>query len=607
MPDFIHQLPDHIANQIAAGEVIQRPASAVKELMENAVDAGATEIRLIVREAGKSLVQVIDNGRGMSETDARLCISRHATSKISSIEDLFRIRTMGFRGEALAAIAAVSQLELRTRQPDSELGTCLVVESSVVEKSEPCACPAGTSVAMKNLFFSVPARRHFLKENPYELRLVIGEFTRVALGFPQLFFSMESNGQEVFHLEKSSLKQRILQVLGSQFNAKLVTVKENTEYMNVFGMVGKPETARKKRDQYFFVNNRYIRSNYLHRGVMQAFEGMIPADSHPLYALYIEVDPAHLDINVHPTKQEIKFEDESLIYAFVKSAVKHALAQYSIMPPLDFGLDPEIQQLPAISQPFTEHQKAAAEESSIYKDFTQKHQAHLIAPTSNLKHWKDLYETGTASSEVGEPRMDPLFRDPSLPGPMQEGREPVQIHRHYIQSQISTGFILIDQQAAQERILYDRFSSTLVGRPAFCQQSLFPQTLHFQPGDAAELNEILPDLAMLGYQLEPFGNHDFILQGTPADISGDNAQSAIEQLLEQVREFSADLKLDRREKLVRAMARQQSFSALRPLTILEMQHIIDTLFACSNPRYAPGGNQTYISFRMEELSRLFGK
>ncbi|MDQ6761555.1 MAG: DNA mismatch repair endonuclease MutL, partial [Bacteroidota bacterium] len=336
MPDIITLLPENIANQIAAGEVIQRPASAVKELLENAVDAEATEIRLFINDAGKALIQVIDNGKGMSETDARMSFERHATSKIKNIDDLFHIKTMGFRGEALASIAGVAQVELKTKKTGESVGTCIEIENSVVISQEPVATNEGTNISMKNLFFNVPARRNFLKSNASELRHIIDEFIRVAMSFPAIFFSLTSNGQEVFHLEKGSLKQRIIQILGNNYNAKLVSVKEETDYLDIYGFVGKPETAKKTRgDQYFFVNNRFIKSPYLNHEVMNAFSDMIAKDSFPMYTLFIDLDPSKLDINVHPTKQEIKFEDEQIIYAFVQSAVKHALAQFSITPTLD--------------------------------------------------------------------------------------------------------------------------------------------------------------------------------------------------------------------------------------------------------------------------------
>ncbi|MEO8712020.1 MAG: DNA mismatch repair endonuclease MutL, partial [Parafilimonas sp.] len=329
--DIINLLPDNIANQIAAGEVIQRPASAVKEMLENAVDAGATSVQLHITDAGKTLIQVIDNGKGMSETDARMSFERHATSKIKNIDDLFHIRTMGFRGEALASIAAVAQVELKTKRAEDELGSFIEIDNSIVRKQEACACAVGTNISMKNLFFNVPARRNFLKSNSAEMRHIVDEFIHVALAFPNIFFSLTSNGQQVFYLEAGNHKQRFLQLLGNQYNTKLVSVKEVTDYLDINGFVGKPEAAKKTRgDQYFFVNNRFIKSAYLNHAVVSAFDALLPKDSFPVYALYIDLDPSQVDINVHPTKQEIKFEDEKIVYAFVQAAIKHALAQFSI-------------------------------------------------------------------------------------------------------------------------------------------------------------------------------------------------------------------------------------------------------------------------------------
>ncbi len=447
MPDIIQLLPDNIANQIAAGEVIQRPASAAKELLENAVDAGANVIQLIVNDAGKALIQVIDNGKGMSETDARMCFERHATSKINTIEDLFRIRTMGFRGEALASIAAVAQVELKSRKPDQEIGTYIEIENSLVKKQEPVATAAGTSISMKNVFFNVPARRNFLKSNAAEMRHVIDEFIRVAMAFPDIFFSLTSNGQEVFHLERGSLKQRIVQLLGSQYNAKLVPVQEQTDYLNITGFVGKPETSKKTRgDQYFFVNNRFIRSAYLNHAVMNAYQQMIPADSFPLYVLFIDLDPAQIDINVHPTKQEIKFEDEKIVYAFVQAAVKHALAQFSITPTLDFDLDPAIQQLDAVSKPFTDEKRQATAASTIYQTFTQKHQAHFVEPSqkSELRHWKDFYDPSVSSQsrdtlDVQQTTFN--VQHASLPLQVLEDSAVTQLMNTYIIAATNRGFI----------------------------------------------------------------------------------------------------------------------------------------------------------------------
>lgn len=654
MSDIIHLLPDNIANQIAAGEVIQRPASAVKELLENAVDAGASSIKLLIQDAGKALIQVIDNGKGMSETDARMCFERHATSKIHQIDDLFRIRTMGFRGEALASIAAVAQVELKTKRAEDTTGTCIEIENSVVRKQEPVAMNNGTSIAMKNLFFNIPARRNFLKSNAAEMRHIVDEFIRVALAFPEIFFSLSANGQEMFHLEKGTLKQRIVQVLGNQYNARLVTVQEKTDYMNIYGFVGKPETAKKTRgDQYFFVNNRFIRSPYLHHAVMSAYQEMIAPDSFPLYVLFIDLDPAQVDINVHPTKQEIKFEDEKIVYAFVQAAVKHALAQFSVTPTLEFDLDPNIQQLDAINKPFTDDKQEAATTSPLFKNFTQKHQAHFIQPTnkSELKHWKDFYEGGGQRPEAGGQQpavgddwpaansqqpaiqgekkftslLDQLRGDgPVEPSPaalhsplsahagqsrlelMVHDHAPLsQLHNVYIVVPTNRGFILVHQQLAHERILYERFVSAASDKAMATQRSLFPVTLQLSAQDTVLMNELTDDLNLLGYLIEPFGNHAFVIQGTPADLEQGNEKMIIENLLEQYKHFSSDLKFSKREKLIRSLAWQQAIKPGTALTDKEMHVLVDDLFKCRQPNVTAGGNPTYIEFKRDYLEQLF--
>ena len=624
MQDRILLLPDNIANQIAAGEVIQRPASAVKELLENAVDSGATEIKLIITDAGKSLVQVIDNGSGMSETDGRMCFERHATSKITTIEDLFHIKTMGFRGEALASIAAVAQVELKTKRAEDETGTYIEIENSIVKKQEPIAASNGTSIAMKNLFFNVPARRNFLKSNTAEMRHIVDEFTRVALSFPHIFFSLTANNQQLFHLDAGNLKQRVLQLLGNAYNTKLVTVKENTDYMNITGFVGKPETAKKTRgDQYFFVNNRFIKSAYLNHAVMSAYEEMIAKDSFPMYCLFIDLDPAVVDVNVHPTKQEIKFEDEKIIYAFVQAAVKHALAQFSISPTLDFSLNADIQQLPSIQQPFTKEKESEAISTSIFKGFTQKHQAHFIEPSkkNELKHWKDFYE-GTYAGVEGrrteeanpesvtnsqneksasfesllEAHSSNLITDHSLL---------IQLHNQYIVAQTLSGFILIDQQAAHERVIYERLMSATKDKPVTTQRIMFPVTIEFTPADAVLMNDVKSDLELLGFIIEPFGKNTFVIQGTPADIPQGNEKNAIDSLLEQYKHFSNELKFSKREKLVRSLAWQESIKPGASLTEKEMKGLVEDLFKCATPNASPNGNPTYLEFKKEQLERMF--
>jgi len=628
VPDIIQLLPDNIANQIAAGEVIQRPASAVKELLENAVDAGSTEIKLIITDAGKNLIQVIDNGKGMSETDARMSFERHATSKIKNIEDLFHVRTMGFRGEALASIAAVAQVEIKTRKAEDELGTFIEIENSVVLKQEPCSCPVGTNICMKNLFFSVPARRNFLKSNAAEVRHIVDEFIRVAMAFPQIFFSFTSNGQEVFHLEAGNHKQRVLQILGNQYVSKLVSVKEETDYMNIYGFAGKPDAAKKTRgDQYFFVNNRFIKSAYLNHAVMGAFNEMISKDSFPLYVLFIDVDPSQVDINVHPTKQEIKFEDEKIMYAFVQAAVKHALAQFSIAPSLDFTLNADIQQLDAVSKPFTEDKKENASSSSLFKTFTQKNQAHFIEPNekSELKHWKDFF-VRTKELEIGSGnKKDAQHRDENIQqatfneqysnnrisfsshSQFLISNSFLQLHNTYIIASTQTGFMLVHQQLAHERILYERLSAAVNGKSIAVQQSLFPATINLATADAVLLSELLPELNSFGYLIEPFGKDSFVIQGTPADILQGNEKNAIELLLEQFKHFSSDIKYSRREKLIRCMSRQQAIKAGQTLQQKEMETLLEELFQCSTPNVTPNGSPTYLEFKEDYLMKMFGK
>ena len=623
MPDIITLLPENIANQIAAGEVIQRPASAVKELLENAVDAGATEIQLFVNDAGKALIQVIDNGRGMSETDARMAFERHATSKIKSIDDLFHIKTMGFRGEALASIAGVAQVELKTKKTGESIGSCIEIENSIVLSQEPVATNEGTNISMKNLFFNVPARRNFLKSNASELRHIVDEFIRVAMSFPEIFFSLSSNGQEIFHLEKGSLKQRIIQLLGNNYNAKLVSVKEETDYLTIYGFVGKPETSKKTRgDQYFFVNNRFIKSPYLNHAVMNAFSDMIAKDSFPMYTLFIDLDPSRLDINVHPTKQEIKFEDEKIIYAFIQSAVKHALAQYSVTPTLDFELDNTIQHTDAVSKPFTAEKQFTAAGSSLYKTFTQKNQAHFINSKSDLEHWDATSFAQKAKDNVTSSPVqngdEEKKHENNFPSFLKEAHQTkknkkpssdefVQVHKSFIIAQNENGFIVIHQQNAHERVLYERFVNAMKGKPLSIQRSLFPTTLELTPADSVLLNDLLPDLYLLGYQVEPFGNSTFVIQGSPADVADGNEKVALEKMLEQYKHFSMDVTFNKREKLLRSMAWQQSVKAGTYLSHDEVKNLVEDLFTCEVCNTTPNGKPVFLEFKKEELDKMFGR
>ena len=616
----IQLLPDHIANQIAAGEVIQRPASAVKELLENAVDAGATEVQLIVVDAGKTLIQVVDNGSGMSELDARMAFERHATSKIKQIDDLFQIRTMGFRGEALASIAAVAQVELKTKRRDDVSGTRVELEHSAVVLQEPIAMADGTSIAMKNLFFNVPARRNFLKSNAAEMRHIVEEFIRVAMAFPSVFFSLTNNGQQQYFLERGTLKQRLVQVLGNTYQSKLVPVQEQTDYLNITGFVGKPETAKKTRgDQYFFVNDRFIRSGYLHHAIMHAFDAMIPKDSFPMYALYIELNPAQVDINVHPTKQEIKFEDEKIVYAFVQSAVKHALAQFSITPALDFELDAGIQRLDAVSKPFLPEQADEATRSALYQGFTQKHQAHFIERSStgagNAGGWKSLMQdldqssAGSGMLPIPDalPEQSPTQHSMLDASSSVENVDPLVLSGGLILLQDSQGFLLLHQQNVHERVLYERYQRALDGQPMASQRSMFPTTWSLAPADAPILLELLPDLQALGYQIEPFGQDTCIIHGIPADVEAGNEVQAIERMLEQYKHFSLDLRFSRREKLVRSLAAQRAIRSSKVLTVSEAKVLVEEWKQTETPAATPNGKPTFQRIDRGDLDRYFGR
>ncbi len=627
--DIIQLLPDSIANQIAAGEVIQRPASAVKELLENAVDAGATEIKLIINDAGKALIQVIDNGKGMSVTDARMSFERHATSKIQKIDDLFHIKTMGFRGEALASIAAVAQVELKTRREEEELGIYLEIENSAVVKQEPCATPKGTNISMKNLFFNVPARRNFLKSNVAELRHIVEEFIRVSMAFPAIYFSLTSNGQEMLHLEAGSLKQRVVQALGNNLQSQLVAVKDETDYINISGFIGKPDVSKKTRgDQYIFVNSRFIKSAYLNHAIVGAFSELIPKENFPLYVLFIDIDPAQVDINVHPTKQEIKFEDEKIIYAFVKAAVKHALAQASVAPSLDFSLNPDIQQLDAVNKPFDEENKSAAAASNLYKTFTQKNQAHFIEPDNKaeLKHWQNFYQP-TNEQEIDKkfdifpskehsdnPIALPSYnlleieKKEAIANKVMSAAPCIQLLRTYIVAPTMNGFILVHQQLAHERILYEKFASIIHKKSIVSQQVLIPAELRLSIADSILLEDLLPELEIIGYQIEKLMEDIYSVTAVPADVVNGNETKAIELLLEQFKHFNSDIKFSKREKVVRCLSRQHAIKAGKTLNAEEMKQLVEGLFRCQTPNLSPSGaSPTYIDFKEEYLDGLFGR
>ncbi len=613
MADIIQLLPDSIANQIAAGEVIQRPASVVKELMENSIDAGSTSVKLVVKDAGKTLIQVIDNGSGMSETDARMAFERHATSKIREANDLFEIRTMGFRGEAMASIAAIAQVEMRTRQAKNELGTRIAIEASEIKIHEPCQCVVGTTTSVKNLFFNVPVRRNFLKSNTVEMRYIIDEFQRIALAHSDVFFSLHHNGKEVLHLPSGNLRQRVVGILGKNYNQKLVPIDEETEVVNIVGYVGKPEFARKKRsDQYFFVNTRFIKSGYLHHAVMGAFEELLPKGTHPLYVIFIEIDPSKIDINVHPTKQEIKFDDERLIYNYLRVAVRHALGQYNVSPVLDFDQETFMTRQVQME---TQQQKAANEppKGSKIANFAG---GDMTTPRekSNLKNWQKLYE-GIEAFDPTTPNDDTdeteaVTIESSLEMDDSDGtfskltKQPYQVHQRYIISSIKSGFMLIDQQAAHERILYEKYLHHLNEGATATQHQLFAKTMNVSAADAMILKEILPQVNQLGFDVQEFGNETFVIHGAPPEIKSGEEEQSIEILIEQYRQ-NVDLKLDIRENVARSMARSTSIKHGQSLTPLEMQSIIDELFACEIPYQSPRGTNCFITFDLEELAKQF--
>lgn len=617
MTDVIQLLPDAIANQIAAGEVIQRPASVVKELMENAIDAGATSVKLIVKEAGRALIQVIDNGSGMSETDARLSFERHATSKIRRAEDLFDIRTMGFRGEALASIAAVAQVEMRTRRAADELGTRIVIEDSEVKVQEPCQCSVGTSLSVKNLFYNVPARRNFLKSNSVETRHILDEFQRIALAHPEVFFSLHHNNAEIFHLPAGNLRQRIIGVFGNHCNKKLVPIVEETDALRLYGFVGKPEYARKTRgEQLFFVNNRFIKSGYLQHAVMGAYEELLPAEHYPLFVIFIEIDPARIDVNVHPTKQEIKFEDERLIYNYLKVSIRHALGRHSITPTLDFDDDTSMASVRIGTGTPLQRGSSESEAFTLPSKLNRSNDsAEAQREQSNLKNWEMLYAKLATGDSEDLPNTLPTSltvesewtdTNPPAGSAQPSHKAPAQLHGMYIISQIKSGFLLIDQQAAHERILYEQYLRILNEQKASTQQRLFPGTVDLAPAEATLLREIMDEINQLGFDIQEFGGNTFLIHGVPAELADQaNEGLLIEELLAWYRD-NLDLKLDLRDNIARAMAKSAAIKRGQILEPAEMQSLIDRLFACELPYKSPAGRNCFITFELEELEKRFG-
>lgn len=600
MSDIIQLLPDSIANQIAAGEVVQRPASAVKELMENAIDAKATAIKLIVKEAGKTLIQVIDNGMGMTETDARMSLERHATSKIRKAEDLFTLHTKGFRGEALASIAAVSQLEMKTRTADQELGTCLVVEGSEVKKQEPVACEPGTSISVKNLFYNIPARRNFLKSNPVELKHVIDEFQRLALAHSDIVFSFIQTDEVVYDLPATKLSQRIVNVFGKSYQEQLAPCQEETDLVKVTGYVGKPDFARKTRgEQFLFVNNRFIRSNYLHHAVMSAFENLLPENSFPFYVIFIQIDPKHIDVNVHPTKTEIKFDDERAVYAVVRSAVRQAIGSHNLTPAIDFKSDVNL--ISKLSQ-------AAAQSNDVY--FEERFSNALRNP--NQDHWEKLFE-GSRNFNTAQPEPQVLtFQSDAnkssdhVPEVTPE-KMLVQLHQRYILREVRSGMMILDQELAHERILYEKFLNQLKNKSAESQQDLFPQAVTFSAADFALVLEMEQEIAALGFRMEVFGKNTVLINGVPANLQSGSGKALFEGLIEQFKINQSDLSIPLRENLARALAKRAGIKAGQKLVREEMEALINNLFACSTSNYSPDGLPTFFIFELRKIEGYFNR
>ena len=617
MPDIIQLLPDAIANQIAAGEVVQRPASAVKELIENAVDAGATNISLLIKDAGKTLIQVIDNGTGMSETDARICLERHATSKIKKADDLFSIKTMGFRGEAIASIAAISQLEIKTRVRKNELGTIIKVSGSEVESQESCTCSVGTNISVKNLFFNVPARRNFLKSNQVETRHIIEEFQRVALTNPQIAFSMQNNDQEVFNLSTGTFRQRITGIYGAKYNKRLVPVKEETDVVSLSGFITKPEFAKKTRgEQYFFVNNRFIKSPYLHHAIKNAYEELIKDNLFPSYFLQLEVDPKRIDVNIHPTKTEVKFEEERIVYAIIRTAVKQALGKHNIVPSLDFEQETSFNVPTSFNK--QEVKMPEIKVDPTYNPFEVESIKSKKAATPGVVHktpskdWERLYEDHEKQTEEIKPTVAVTPTQQQLINPVWEDEDeqkhqnaPLQIHSKYILSHLKNGIILIDQHRAHLRVLYDKLLNSSIDHPQPAQRLLFPILIELSPSDFELLKGIKDELISLGFDLNDFGNNSVSVTAIPSGAEESKTNEIIESILENFKVQSGTVHSDQHENVVYSLCKKLAITTGKTLSEQEMSNLIDELFACEMPHSLPNGKPIVIKVGLEELNKRF--
>jgi DNA mismatch repair protein MutL len=625
MSDIIHVLPDNIANQIAAGEVIQRPASVIKELVENAVDAGATSIDVIVKGAGRTLIRVNDNGCGMTETDARLCFERHATSKIKTADDLFNLSTKGFRGEALASIAAIAHVELLTCHLNDEIGTAVVLEGSSCKSQTPCNREKGTSILVKNLFYNVPARRNFLKSDNVEFGHIQEEFLRVAFVHPEVAFSLYHNDKVEYNLPKESLRQRIVDILGGKSKEYLIPVEQQSEIVNICGFIGKPEFAKKTRgEQYMFANNRFIKHPYFHHAICAAFEEVIPAKHYPSYFIYFGVDPQLIDINIHPTKTEIKFQDEKYIYSILRSTIKSTIGSFNMggaidfenVSPIDFSAIPQkgIPRDPAVTvhadyNPFDKSKSGTYKKQSSYSS---------VKPAKTDENWKKIYESiqENTPAEVGsfQENMQTSMAS-ALDEDAAESRDfsataqsatVFQVLERYIVARIKSGFVIVDPEAAMERILFERYSHHLTESPRNAQKLLFSETLTFSPQDTDIINDLLNDFHSLGFDMEAFGKNTFILNGIPSDWLDQAAQPLIEEMLESYKNNLISLKISKRNNLAHSLARSVGKKKTnKNLSEEEMQSILNELFTTASPHVSPSGKKICITFREAELTRLF--
>ena len=614
MADIIRLLPDSVANQIAAGEVIQRPASVVKELMENAIDSGSTVISILVKDGGKTSVQVIDNGCGMSETDARLAFERHATSKITEAKDLYEIRTMGFRGEALASIAAVAGVMVKTRKSEDELGTEIQINGSRVESQEPVHCTAGANFIVNNLFFNVPARRKFLKNTNTEFRHILDEFMRIAISHPDVEFGLIHNDSEIYKLPVTTLKQRIIHVFGRSVHANLIPVEAETSIVKIKGFIGRPEFAKKKfGEQFFFINNRYMRHPYFHKAVINAYDKILPPDHIPSYYIFFESDPKNIDVNIHPTKTEIKFEDEKAVFQIVNAAVREAIGKTNIAPSIDFDTEESIE-IPYIRKN-ADVRPPEIHVNQEYNPFDDEYQNTPESKTGQNQHknkkmpdWEQFYEG--FKSEKDHPESFKIIEKQALQFfPSDKSLQTVtflQVKYRFIITTVKSGVMIIDQKRAHERILYEKLIHSLANNFSIAQQTLFPETIELDQHDYSLLNEILDDVSAIGFDISNFGNGTVVVNGCPADIKNPEPKALIESILEEYRNTKEDIKKSTKEKVVRCLAKSSAIGYGVALTVAEMQVLVDQLFACENPNYSPSGKKIISIMSLEEMEKKLG-